>query len=42
MAETSIPSDKDVFDNHIIRYPEVLLILAEATFEKDKCIKITD
>ena len=35
MAETSIPSDKDVFDYHIIRYPEVLLILAEATFEKD-------
>lgn len=42
MAEISFPSDKDVFDNHIIRYPEVLLILAEATFEKDKCIKIMD
>ena len=34
MAETSVPSDKDVYDYHIIRYPEVLLILAEATYEK--------
>lgn len=33
MAETSVPSDKDVYDYHIIRYPEVLLILAEATYE---------
>ena len=38
MAETMLPSDKDVFDYHIIRYPEVLLILAEATFEKDGTI----
>lgn len=38
MAETSVPSDKDVFDYHIIRYPEVLLILAEATYEKDGAI----
>lgn len=38
MAETSVPSDKDVYDYHIIRYPEVLLILAEATFEKDGII----
>jgi hypothetical protein len=29
------PSDKDSYDYHIIRYAEVLLILAEATFEKD-------
>lgn len=35
MSETMIPSDKDAFDYHIIRYPEVLLILAEATYEKD-------
>lgn len=38
MAETSNPSDKDAFDYHIIRYPEVLLILAEATFEKEGAI----
>ena len=38
MAETSVPSDKDVYDYHIIRYPEVLLILAEATYEKDGAI----
>lgn len=38
MAETSVPSDKDVFDYHIIRYPEVLLILAEATYEKEGTI----
>lgn len=38
MAETMIPSDKDAYDYHIIRYPEVLLILAEATFEKDGAI----
>jgi hypothetical protein len=29
------PSNKDSCDYHIIRYAEVLLILAEATFEKD-------
>ena len=38
MAETMVPSDKDVYDYHIIRYPEVLLILAEATYEKDGSI----
>lgn len=38
MAETSVPADMDVFDYHIIRYPEVLLILAEATFELDGAI----
>jgi hypothetical protein len=32
------PSDKDAFDYHIIRYAEVLLILAEATYEKDGSI----
>ena len=37
-GETSVPSDKDVYDYHIIRYPEVLLILAEATYEKDGAI----
>lgn len=31
-------SDKDAFDYHIIRYAEVLLIWAEATFEKDGSI----
>lgn len=34
MAETYIGVDKDAYDYHIIRYPEVLLILAEATYEK--------
>ena len=38
MAETMVPSDRDVYDYHIIRYPEVLLILAEATYEKDGSI----
>ena len=38
MAETMVPSDRDVYDYHIIRYPEVLLILAEATYEKDGTI----
>jgi hypothetical protein len=32
------PSNKDSYDYHIIRYAEVLLILAEATFEKDGSI----
>jgi hypothetical protein len=32
------PSDKDSYDYHIIRYAEILLILAEATFEKDGSI----
>ncbi|MDR0699792.1 MAG: RagB/SusD family nutrient uptake outer membrane protein [Tannerella sp.] len=32
------PSDKDSYDYHIIRYAEVLLILAEATFEKDESV----
>lgn len=38
MAETSVPSDQDEYDYHIIRYAEVLLILAEATYEKDGSI----
>jgi outer membrane protein len=38
MAETYIGTDKDAYDYHIIRYPEVLLILAEATYEKDGAI----
>jgi hypothetical protein len=32
------PSDKDIYNYHIIRYAEVLLILAEATFEKNGSI----
>ena len=32
------PSTNDTYDYHIIRYAEVLLILAEATFEKDDAI----
>ena len=32
------PSDKDSYNYHIIRYAEVLLILAEATYEKDGSI----
>lgn len=31
-------TNESTFDYHIIRYPEVLLILAEATFEKDGAI----
>jgi len=31
-------TNESSFDYHIIRYPEVLLILAEATFEKDGAI----
>lgn len=34
MGETTAGVDDATYDYHIIRYPEVLLILAEATFEK--------
>jgi len=38
MGETLGGVDKDTYDYHIIRYPEVLLIWAEATYEKDGAI----
>lgn len=38
MGETLEGVDKSTYDYHIIRYPEVLLILAEATFEKEGAI----
>ncbi len=38
MGETVAGVNEAIYDYHIIRYPEVLLILAEATFEKDGAI----
>lgn len=38
MGETLEGVNNSTYDYHIIRYPEVLLILAEATFEKDGSI----
>lgn len=38
MGETLEGVNNSTYDYHIIRYPEVLLILAEATFEKDGAI----
>lgn len=38
MGETLEGVNNSTFDYHIIRYPEVLLILAEAMFEKDGAI----
>jgi len=38
MGETVAGVDDATYDYHIIRYAEVLLILAEATFEKDGAI----
>lgn len=38
MGETLGGVNNDTYDYHIIRYPEVLLIWAEATFEKDGAI----
>jgi len=38
MGETVAGVNNATYDYHIIRYPEVLLILAEATFEKDGAI----
>ena len=35
MGEIIAGSDKAEYDYHIFRYAEVLLVLAEATFEKD-------
>ncbi len=34
MGEIIAGSDKAEYDYHIFRYAEVLLVLAEATFEK--------
>lgn len=38
IGEVRTVNDQTTYDCHIIRYPEVLLILAEATFEKDGAI----
>ena len=38
MGETRGGVNDDTYDYHVIRYPEVLLIWAEATFEKDGAI----
>ena len=38
IGEARTVSGQTTYDCHIIRYPEVLLILAEATFEKDGAI----
>ncbi|WP_353125234.1 RagB/SusD family nutrient uptake outer membrane protein [Parapedobacter pyrenivorans] len=38
MGETRGGNNDDTYDYHIIRYPEVLLIWAEAAFEKDEAI----
>lgn len=40
MGEVRTTTDDSEYDYHIFRYPEVLLIMAEATFEKDG--KISD
>lgn len=38
MGEEKTNTNEATYDYHVIRYPEVLLILAEATFEKDGSI----
>jgi hypothetical protein len=38
IGEVRTVNEQTTYDCHIIRYPEVLLILAEATFEKDGAI----
>jgi len=38
IGETRTVNGQTTYDCHIIRYPEVLLILAEATFERDGAI----